>query len=286
MAVLLIGCRYQKPDFDAIRFSFYNYGGNVVCYTINVQNENIEILQLKISLKEIKDNQNVIRFIKDSTIQNKDLIVFDNRFANKLYKKIHEIGYDSSITLSTGRYGRCHGFIFEKIQNYDTTKIICSCPQRSDSVFQQEFQLLDVFFDFAFKISNKEKCDSITKQLYGLYGGKIQFIRVAEHPLEFEIIGNITPESLERDSLSYVEFFKSLPTDELVLIDLTYTSTSWDRVFCTDNIYFFGYTDIAFHKENYMKARKKLGSFSNDTLWLNENRSKDSVNDYLYSKNI
>ena len=287
MVVLIAGCINQNPDFDVIKFSFVRYGKKPISYTINVQNNSVEFLQLDIKLKEIRDEQNVIGSYLDTTIIYKNSFLLDDKLADNLYKKINEISYDTSKTFGPLRFGTGgHGFIFEQISNSDTIAIPCRFPTRTDSLFKQEFLMLDAFFDLVIRKKNNEKCDSLTKTLYKSYGGKIQFNQISKSPLEYEIIGGISQNTLVRDSLLYLELFTSFPKDELILIDLTYTSTFFDRLLIADNVYVFGYTNIAFHKGNYLKARKEMDLFGNDTLWLKENRYKYGDYDYFHHKRM
>lgn len=286
MVALFAGCINQKPDFDVVKFSFTRYGKNVIRYTINVQNNNVEISELDLNLKLIRDEQKIIGSYIDTAIIYQDSFLFEKKLAKALYSKINEIGYDSSKTITSNRFGKGWGFIFETINNSDTITINCGWPVRTDSLFQQEFQLLDAFFDLVIRKTSNKKCDSLTKYLYRSYGGKVQFNQISKSPQEFEIIGGINQNSLVRDSLLYLDFFTSLPKDELILIDLTFTSTFFDRLLIADNVYVFGYTNIAFHKENYSKARKEMDLFGNDTIWLKENRYKYGEYDYFHHKRM
>jgi len=228
LVIFLSGCLNNELYLNELKFDFISYGGNQISYTINVEQDNIEIVQFKLSFDEISDSLSTNGYFIDTAVIYQKKIQFDKKLSIPLYEMVNLIGYDSSKILDARSFGvGCSELIISQIIKSDTITVTCSCPSRSDSLFQNEYKLLDVFFDLTIRKSGNERYDSLTKELYGIYSGNLQFNQISRSPQEYEIIGGITPNSLERDSLLYVEFFNSLPKDELVLIDLSYTSTSF-----------------------------------------------------------
>lgn len=281
LTTLFVISSCQNNETLKLDVNFYSAWHTPIFYSFNLQNETFTISGFKRVIT--KNDSSHQSYSKDTfVIDFKEDYKFSKSKARRLLKKVKEFGHDTLIN-----YGEpcLDGKGFKIINTYenDTLEMRFSCPRRLDSTLQEGYKIIEHFFDYILEQNFSQKSDSISMRLYNSFDCRIQFLKVSESPIEYRVIGHtISEEALVKDSLLYLDFLKRLPKDELVVCDLTYGGYNFTNSSKSDNVYFYG--GVVDNYEWFMKTKKEIDEYGNDTLWALEN--KERYYDYHHNNTL
>ncbi|MFN3445975.1 MAG: hypothetical protein ACK44D_09555 [Bacteroidia bacterium] len=122
------------------------------------------------------------------------------------------------------------GFTIEyKKANSDTSKLIVGNPRRTHK-YQKEYFQIDNFFNFAYTIAKDSIGQNALDHAYERYYDKLPIRKINDSPLEYKIWGNIS--GCREDNKELVDFFKNLPADRCVIVDIG----EWNLSYCLSEV--------------------------------------------------
>jgi hypothetical protein len=195
-------CKSQADSLQFVKLTFSGFKTPTSIFEINFRENRLHLLQYYSYTKDTVCN-------KDYTFAESDIkilkqILYKNAPTGLLEKR--EMALDGG------------GFvIFYKKANSDTSKLLVRNPERTKK-YEKEYSQIDNFFDFAYSIVRDSVGESALDNAYERYYDKLPIRKIGDNPLEYKIWGNIS--GCREDSKELVDFFKNLPADKCVIVDI------------------------------------------------------------------
>jgi hypothetical protein len=259
---LVLSCNKNEDKYTKFTFEFSRSFEAHVILTIDLEKENLNIVKTE--------------YYEDSSYTGVFHIQPDK--ITELFKNINNISYQNDTLNVSGVMG-LHGQVFRlsKISELDTHYIVSRNPRRkigSKEKFKNDYELLNLIFDFVTNNIQDNNVFSLSKELYNDYGCKLQFKKIINSPLEYSVWGVRIANSREKDNLTLENFLANLPKNEPVIIELNTLEPFEHIKFDKEkhkNIYFYGDDYLEFLEKNYLELtdqeNSNVPSYIIDTLF-------------------
>jgi hypothetical protein len=201
-SIFCCGCKSQADDLQFVKLTFAGFKTPASFFDLDFKAKKLSIIQYYNYSKDTVCNKSYI--FTESDIKKLKQVLYENSPNGLLEKR--EMALDGG------------GFVIQyKKTNSDTSKLIVGNPTRTKK-YEKEYLQIDKFFDFAYSIVKDSIGENALDNAYERYYDKLPIRKINDNPLEYKIWGSIS--GCREDNKELVDFFKNLPTDQCIIVDI------------------------------------------------------------------